>query len=162
LLFDQEVSFQYCCEFVRCWRNEPKKSFVILRKIGFMVGRTLRGGARMRYRGATRLARSRGEEQSRLWQGLPYLLLGGIHQPELSADVCGLGSERGTVVPGKVAYRTFLHVGTVRRDHSLRWQQSVYVGDFPGEFRDFRRVSASKAGLDPLSGDLRHSPRGLS
>lgn len=127
-----------------------------------MVGRTLRGGARMRYRGATRLARSSGEEQSRLWQGLPYLLLGGIHQPELSADVCGLGSERGTVVPGKVAYRTFLHVGTVRRDHSLRWQQSVYVGDFPGEFRDFRRVSASKAGLDPLSGDLRHSPRGLS
>ena len=115
MLFDQEVSFQYCCEFVRCWRNEPKKSFVILRKIGFMVGRTLRGGARMRYRGATRLARSRGEEQSRLWQGLPYLLLGGIHQPELSADVCGLGSERGTVVPGKVAYRTFLHVGTVTR-----------------------------------------------
>ncbi|MFY1960345.1 DEAD/DEAH box helicase family protein [Achromobacter xylosoxidans] len=129
---------------------------------GFMVGRTFHGGARMRYRGATRLARSRGEEQSRLWQGLPYLLPGGIHQPELSPDVGGLGSERGTVVPGKVAYRTFLHVGTVRRDHSLRWQQSAYVGDFLGEFRNLRRVSARKTGLDPLSGDLRHSPRGLS
>lgn len=58
------------------------------------------------------------------------LLSGGIHQPELSPDVGGLGSERGTVVPGKVAYRTFLHVGTVRRDHSLRWQQSAYVVDF--------------------------------
>lgn len=113
----------------------------------------------MRYRGATRLARSRGEEQSRLWQGLPYLLLGGIHQPELSADVCGLGSERGTVVPGKVAYRTFLHVGTVRRDHSLRWQQSAYVGDFLGEFRNFRRGSARKTGLDPLSGDTCVIPR---
>ena len=89
-------------------------------------------------------------------------MLGGIHQPELSPDVCGLGSERGTVVPGTVAYRTFLHVGTVRRDHSLRWQQSAYVGDFLGEFRNFRRVSARKTGLDPLFGDLRHSPRGLS
>lgn len=68
----------------------------------------------------------------------------------------------GTAVPLEIAYRTFLHVGTVRRDHSLRWQQSAYVGDFLGEFRNFRRVSARKTGLDPLSGDLRHSPRGLS
>lgn len=44
----------------------------------------------------------------------------------------------------------------------MRWQQSAYVGDFLGEFRNLRRVSARKTGLDPLSGDLRHSPRGLS
>lgn len=44
----------------------------------------------------------------------------------------------------------------------MRWQQSAYVGDFLGEFRNFRRVSARETGLDPLPGDLRHSPRGLS
>lgn len=44
----------------------------------------------------------------------------------------------------------------------MRWQQSAYVGDFLGAFRNFRRVSARKTGLEPLSGDLRQSPRGLS